>query len=232
LLPDFESFTAHQVVLTTVSLINTIPSSHTSGFSPFKKLYGYAPNYSSFRIFYCTCFVLCPHVEHGKFPLDLLFMSFFSYSEGIRGYRCFNPVTQKFYVPRHVVFRKHMPFLFISSTTYSLTRSDLIRKDPFSEDSDSLSSQVPSTLDTLSHVRPICTHHSVGTDTLLSGTPEAPFSSAVPQTLFEIVDPPLRQSIHIYKSTELLDFDYSSSFTFFLTYIYCLSKHSSYKEIS
>jgi hypothetical protein len=128
-----------------------------------------------------------------------------------------------------------MPFLFISSTTYSLTRSDLIRKDPFSEDSDSLSSQVPSTLDTLSHVQPICTHHSVGTDTLLSRTPEAPFSSAVPQTLFEIVDPPLRQSIHNYKSIELPDFDYScysSSFTFFLASIYCLSKHSSYKEIS
>jgi len=65
-----------EVVLTTVSLINTIPSSHTSGFSPFKKLYGYAPNYSSFRIFYCTCFVLRPHIKHSKFSLDLLFMSF------------------------------------------------------------------------------------------------------------------------------------------------------------
>jgi len=50
-------------VLTTVSLINTITSSHNSGFSPFEKLYGYVPNYSSFRVFGCTCFVLHPHVE-------------------------------------------------------------------------------------------------------------------------------------------------------------------------
>ena len=31
-----------EVVLTVVSLINTIPSFYISGFSPFKKLYGYA----------------------------------------------------------------------------------------------------------------------------------------------------------------------------------------------
>jgi hypothetical protein len=114
-----------------------------------------------------------------------------------------------------------------------LTRSDLICKDPLFEDSDSLSTQVPSTLDYLPHIQPICTHHYVGTNTLLFSTPKTPFSSTVPQTLFEIVDPPLRQSIHIRKSTELLDFAYScysSSFTFFLVYIHCLSKPSSYKE--
>jgi histone deacetylase 1/2 len=55
-----------EVVLTAVSLINTIPTSHSSGLSPFEKLYGYVPNYSSFRVFGCTCFVLRPHVEHSK----------------------------------------------------------------------------------------------------------------------------------------------------------------------
>ena len=49
-----------EVVLTTVSLINTITSSHNSGFSPFEKLYGYVPDYSFFRVFGCTCFVLHP----------------------------------------------------------------------------------------------------------------------------------------------------------------------------
>ena len=34
-----------EAVLTAVSLINTIPSSHISIFSPFEKLYGYAPDY-------------------------------------------------------------------------------------------------------------------------------------------------------------------------------------------
>ena len=44
-----------EVVLTTVSLIDTILSSHNSGLSTFEKLYKYVPNYSSFRVFGCTC---------------------------------------------------------------------------------------------------------------------------------------------------------------------------------
>jgi hypothetical protein len=60
------SYFLGEVVLTTISLINTIPSSYISGFSPFKKLYGYAPDYSSFKVFCCTCFILRPHVEHNK----------------------------------------------------------------------------------------------------------------------------------------------------------------------
>ena len=55
-----------EAVLTAVSLINTIPSSHSSSLSPFEKLYGYVPDYSSFRVFGCTCFVFRPHVESSK----------------------------------------------------------------------------------------------------------------------------------------------------------------------
>ena len=45
-----------EAVLTAVSLINTIPSYHILGFSHFEKLYGYALDYSFFRVFCCTCF--------------------------------------------------------------------------------------------------------------------------------------------------------------------------------
>jgi len=108
-----------------------------------------------------------------------------------------------------------------------LTRPNIIRIDPFSEDSDSLSFQVPSTSNISFHVRLICTHHSADTDILLSGTPKAPFSFTTPQASSEIVDPPLHQTTRIHKSTKLLDFAYScysSSFTSFLASIHCLSK--------
>jgi hypothetical protein len=55
-----------EAVLTVVGLINTILSFYFSGFSPFEKLYGYALDYSLFRVFGCICFVLYPHVEHSK----------------------------------------------------------------------------------------------------------------------------------------------------------------------
>ena len=95
-----------------------------------------------------------------------------------------------------------------------------------------MSSQVPSTSDTPSHVLPpISLHHSqhvftnssAGTNTLLSRTPEAPSSLMVPQSLSEIVDPPLHRSTHVSKSTKSQDFAYScysSSFTSFLAYIH------------
>jgi len=86
-------------------------------------------------------------------------------------------------VSRHVVFLKHIPFFSIPPITHNLTRPNLIRINSFFKDSDSLSSQVPSTSNTSDnslHVQPICTHNSTGIDTLLSSTPEAPFLSATP----------------------------------------------------
>jgi len=169
-----------EVVLTVVSLINAISSSHSSGFSPFEKLYRYVPGYSSFRVFGCTCFVLCLYTERSKLSSRFVIYVFQGYGEGKKGYRCFDPITQKLYVSYHVVFLEHIPFFFIPSTTHSLTRPDIICIDPFSEDSDSLSSQVPSTSDTHSHVLLIYTYHSATTNILLFGTLEAPFLSIAP----------------------------------------------------
>ena len=99
---------------------------------------------------------------------------------------------------RHVVLPKHIPFFSISYSIHDLTRSNFIHIDPFSEDSNNLSSQVSSTSDTPSHVlhsfplhhtQRVVTNNFVGTDTLFSRTLEAPSSPMVPQAPFEIVDP-------------------------------------------
>jgi len=139
-----------EVVLTAVSLINTISSSHSSGLSPFEKLYRHVPGYSSFRVYGCTCFVLRPHAERSKLSSRSAICVFVGYGECKKGYRCFDPITRKLYVSRHVVFLEHIPFFSIPSTTHNLTRLDIIRIDLFFEDSDNISSQVPSISDTLS----------------------------------------------------------------------------------
>ena len=89
---------------------------------------------SSFRVFGCTCFVLRPHVERSKLSSRSIICVFLGYGEGKKWYRCFDPITQKLYVSRHVVFLEHIPFFCIPSTTHSLSKSDLIHIDPFSED--------------------------------------------------------------------------------------------------
>ena len=102
------------------------------------------------------------------------------YGEDKKGYRCFDSITQKLYVSHLVVFLEDIPFFSIPSTTHTLIRYDIIRINPSSKNSGSLSSQAPSISGTPFHVRSICTHHPVGTDTLLSGIPEASFSSTTP----------------------------------------------------
>jgi hypothetical protein len=111
-----------EAILIVVSLINTISSSYILGFSPFKKLYGYTPDYSSFRVFGCTCFVLCPHLKCSMLSSQSAICVFLGYGEGKKQYCCFDLITQKLYMSRHVVFLEHIPFFSISSTTDSLTR--------------------------------------------------------------------------------------------------------------
>ena len=145
----------------------------------------------------------------------------------------------KNFVSHHVVFLEHIPFFSI----HDLTRYDFLRIEPFFKDSNNLSSQVPSTSNTPSNVLPpplqniqcVVTNSSVGTNTFLSGTLEAPSSPMVPQALYEIVDPPLHRSTRVCKSTKSPKFSYSRyslSFTSSLASIHCFSKPSSYKEAS
>ena len=117
----------------------------------------------------------------------------------------------KNFVYHHVVFLEHMPFFSI----HDLTRYDLIRIVSFSNDSNNLSSQVPSTSYTPSHVLPhfplhhtqhVVTNSFASTDTFPSRTLESPSSPTVPQALSEIVDRPLRRSTCIFKFTKTLDF--------------------------
>ena len=112
-------------------MINTILSSHISGFSSFKKLYGYAPDYSFFKVFGCTCFILHPHMERSKLSSRPVICVSIGYGEGQKGYRCFDQITQKLYMSHHVIFLEHIPLFFILSIAHNLTKSNLIHIDPF-----------------------------------------------------------------------------------------------------
>ena len=75
-----------EAVLTAITLIHSIPSSHSLGISPFEKLYGYALDYSFFRVFGCTYFVLRPHVQRRKLSSRSAVYVFLGYDEGQKGY--------------------------------------------------------------------------------------------------------------------------------------------------
>ena len=153
-------------------------------------------------------------------------MCFLGYGEGQKGYRYFDPVTKKLYVSHHVVFIEHIPFFSIPDSHYELKKSDIIHIDPFSEDIDSMPSQVSCTSDIVSsHV-----YTSVDTSTL---TPDTPTSSVANQALAETVEPSHCYPSRTRKSTQTPNFVYSyysNSFASFLASVHDLSEPLSYKE--
>ena len=205
-----------EAVLTAVYVINRIPTALTSGMSPFEKLYGHPPNYSALRVFGCTCFVLRPHVERNKLGSKSAICVFLGYGIGQKGYRCYDPVSQKLYVSRHVTFLEHIPFYSIPAKTHDVTKSDIRLIDPFGIDI-----EVP-----------------VPDSSMPSGVPpDSASASPVPESAPSTVEtgdpPPLRRSTRPCKSTKLPDFSYSTysaSFASFIANIHHLSEPESYRE--
>ncbi|GKB09211.1 gag-pol polyprotein [Tanacetum coccineum] len=115
-----------EAVLTAMYVINIIPTAHNSGLSPFEKLYGTLPDYSLLRVG-CTCFVLKP--LSAKSTLCV----FLGYDVSQKGYRCYDPVDQKLYTSRHVDFLEHIPYYSVPVSSHNLTRSEVIKIDPFEE---------------------------------------------------------------------------------------------------
>uniref|UniRef100_A0A803PJJ4 Reverse transcriptase Ty1/copia-type domain-containing protein n=1 Tax=Cannabis sativa TaxID=3483 RepID=A0A803PJJ4_CANSA len=183
---------------------------------------------------------------------------FLGYGEDKRDYRCYDPISQKLYVSRHVVFLEHISFFSIPSTPHNLTKSNLIHIDPFSE-SEFGSSTTPSIFFALHYS---CLHRVKRSQELDTGTsqPEItpsldtgtlqleiahplvmdtsqpdiapPYASAAVPNPPEIVEPP-RYPQRILKSTHRPNFtcsSYSASFTLFLASIFCLSKPLSCKK--
>ena len=210
-----------EALLTATYVINRIPTAHNSGLSPFEKLYGESPDYSSLRVFGCTCFVLRPHVERNKLSPRSALCVFLGYGIGQKGYRCFDPVSQKLYVSRHVTFLEHIPFFSIPARSHDVTQSDLQSIDPFATNAEDTVPDLPA-------------HETPPT----SDTPETPGTSdsATPMTApvpDETTDVLPRKSTRTCKSTKLPDFAYSSyshSFASFIANIHRLSEPESYRE--
>jgi hypothetical protein len=75
--------------------------------SPYERLFNRAPNYSLLRVFGCKCFpLLRPYTNH-KLEYRSKVCIFLGYSYA--GYRCLDPLTDKVYLSRHVVFDDHVP---------------------------------------------------------------------------------------------------------------------------
>ncbi|KAJ0433139.1 putative RNA-directed DNA polymerase [Helianthus annuus] len=227
-----------EALLTAQHVINRIPTAHNSGMSPFEKLYGELPDYGELRVFGCTCFVLRPHVERDKLSNKAALCVFLGYASGSKGYgtgqkgyRCFDPVSKKLYVSRHVIFLEHIPFYSIPSTSHNVMKPDLLNIDPFVCDTDASTSSDVSSISTEPNglVEPDGSVQDTHTSS------DATSGPTIPETTPSSVEtaPLLRRSTRECKSTKLPDFaysTYSASFASFIANIHHLSEPASYRE--
>ena len=82
--------------------------------SPFERLYGTSPSYSSFHVFDCSCFVLLQSHEHSKLEPRSRLCYFLGYGIEHKSYHYWDLISQRLRISRHVVFWEHTTFNSLS----------------------------------------------------------------------------------------------------------------------
>ncbi|CAL9238765.1 unnamed protein product [Arabidopsis halleri] len=91
-------------VMTACYLINRIPTRVLNDQSPFQVLNNQNPNIEHLRVFGCVCFVFIPSDLRNKLEPKSTKCVFIGYSTTQRGYKCFDPTNNRYYVSRDVKF--------------------------------------------------------------------------------------------------------------------------------
>ncbi|PKU68311.1 Retrovirus-related Pol polyprotein from transposon TNT 1-94 [Dendrobium catenatum] len=114
-----------EAATTATYIINRTPSITTHFTSPLKLMFNITPSYNHFRTFGCACFPLKPPHARDKLTHTSDFCIFLGYSEHQKGYKCFNPKTNRITISRHVQFDETVfPFPQFTSTTSSVDTID------------------------------------------------------------------------------------------------------------
>ena len=84
-----------EVVMTACYLINWSPSSTLGDKTPHEVWCGKKPSLRHFRVFGCEAYVHVPKEKRTKLYYKAQKCIFISYGDSIKGYKCWNPESQK-----------------------------------------------------------------------------------------------------------------------------------------
>ena len=104
-----------EVVLTSANLINITSSSVLARKSPHEHIYSFPLDYSMFRTFRCTCYVLLPPTERTKLSSWSAKCVLSGISSEHKGYHCYDLLARRLLIFRHVFFIEVSPYFSFSS---------------------------------------------------------------------------------------------------------------------
>ncbi|KAK1431722.1 hypothetical protein QVD17_08299 [Tagetes erecta] len=93
-----------EAVHTATYLHNILPTKRLNFFTPTYALYHRHPTYDHLRVFGCACYPNLSATITNKLQPRSTRCIFLGYPSDFRGYRCFDLVTGRVYISRHVVF--------------------------------------------------------------------------------------------------------------------------------
>jgi hypothetical protein len=110
-----------EAFLTTVFLINRLPSKVINDQTPFEHLLGHLPDYSFLRTFGCACWPNLRPYNSRKLQFRSKRCVFLGYSNMHKGFKCLDPTKGRVYISRNVVFDERV-FYSLPFTLMSLLR--------------------------------------------------------------------------------------------------------------
>ncbi|KAJ9538525.1 hypothetical protein OSB04_031258 [Centaurea solstitialis] len=165
-----------EAAFTAVYTINRHPTPVLQHKSPYEVLHGVLPTYELLKVWGCACFVqLQPH-EYTKLEPRGRLCLFLGYGIEHKGYRCWDPISKRLRISRHVTFWEDVPFYDMPNSEPSITHHTPFFTDP------SLSLDTPFTT-------PIPTPVSDSTATTSDPSPPVPTPSTPPESPAESTDP-------------------------------------------
>ncbi|KAJ9554537.1 hypothetical protein OSB04_018582 [Centaurea solstitialis] len=169
--------TSPQNAFTAVYTINRHPTPILQNKSPYEILHGVSPAYDLLKVWGCACFVqLQPH-EHTKLEPRARVCLFLGYDIEHKGYRCWDPISKRLRISRHVTFWEDVPFYTMPNAETSITS---ITTPFFTDPSSSFDTPISPPIPTTDPDLPITTSDLPQPVPTPSPTPEAPAESTDP----------------------------------------------------
>lgn len=122
-----------EAVLTSVHLINLLPTLTLSWSTPHTLLFGRSPSYTHLHTFGCLCFPYLGNYVKNKLTPRFIECAFVGYSSSHKGYRCLDPTLGCVDISHHVVFNEakflfhkligHVPSSYVELSIYVIAPS-------------------------------------------------------------------------------------------------------------